>query len=92
LLLKNVKIKMYRIVTLPVVLYGYVTWFLTLSEENRLRMFENRVLRRMYGPKMGEVMRSWSKLHNEELHDLYSLPNIIGVIKLRKMRWAGLVA
>jgi hypothetical protein len=77
---------------LPVVLYGCETWSLTLREEHRLRVFENRVLRRILGPKRDEVMGEWRKLHNEELHDLYSLPSIIRIIKSWRMRWAGHVA
>jgi hypothetical protein len=65
---------------------------LTLREEHRLRVFENRVLRRIFGPKTDEVMGEWRKLHNEELRDLYSLPNIIRIIKSRRLRWAGHVA
>jgi len=65
---------------------------LTLREERRLRVFENRVLRRMFGPKRDEVTGEWKKLHNEELNNLYSLPNIGWVIKSRRMRWAGHVA
>jgi hypothetical protein len=61
----------------------------TLREEHRLRVFENRVLRRIFGPKRDEVMGGWRKLHNEELRDLYSLPSIIRMIKSRRMRWAG---
>jgi hypothetical protein len=61
---------------LPVVLYGCETWSLILSEEHRLRVFENRVLRRIFGPKGDGVMGAWRKLHNEELRDLYSSPNI----------------
>jgi hypothetical protein len=68
------------------------TWFLTLREEHRLRVFENRVLRRIFGPKRDEVTGEWRKLHNEERNDLYSSPTIIRVIKSRKMRWAGHVA
>jgi hypothetical protein len=71
---------------LPVVLYGYETWSLTL------RVSENRVLRRTFGPKRDEVTGVWIKLHNEELHDLHSAPNIVRVIKSRIMRWAGHVA
>jgi hypothetical protein len=70
------------------VLYGCETWSLILREERRLRVFENRVLRRMFGPKRDEVTREWRKLHNEELNDLYCSPNIVRVIRLR-MRWAG---
>jgi hypothetical protein len=65
---------------------------LTLREEHRLRVFENRVLRRIFGPKRNEVTGGWRKLHNEELHGLYSSPSIIRVIKARRMRWAGHVA
>jgi hypothetical protein len=77
---------------LSVVLYGYETWSLTLREENRLRVFENRVLRGIFGPKRDEVTGEWRKLHNKELHDLYSSPSIIRIIKLRRMTWAGHVA
>jgi hypothetical protein len=75
-----------------VVLYGCETWSLTLREESRLRVFENRVLRRVFGPKSDEVTGEWKKLHKEELNDLYSLPNIVRVVKSRRMRWAGHVA
>ena len=68
LLSKNIKIKTYRTIILPVVLYGFETWSLTLREERRLRMFENRVLRRIFGPKRDEVTRKWRKLRNEELN------------------------
>ena len=67
-------------------------WWLTLREERRLRVFENRVLRRVFGPKRDEVTGEWRKLHNEELSDLYSLPNTVRVVKSRRMRWAGHVA
>jgi hypothetical protein len=66
-----------------VVLYGYETWYLTL------RVFENRVLRRVFGPKRDEIMGGCRKLHNEELHNLYSLPSIIRMIKSRRARWVG---
>jgi len=89
LLSKNLKIRIYRTIILPVVLYGCETWSLTLREESRLRVFENRVLRRVFGPKRDEVTGEWRKLYNEELSDLYSLPNIVWVVKSRKMRWAG---
>ena len=75
-----------------VVLYGCETWSLTLREERRLRVFENRMLRRVFGPKRDKVTGEWRKLHNEELSDLYSLPNIVRVVKSRRMRWAGHVA
>ena len=68
------------------------TWSLTLRDERRLRVFENRVLRRVFGPKRDEVTGEWRKLHNGELNDLYSLPNIVRVVKSRRMRWAGHVA
>ena len=77
---------------MPVVLYGCETWSLTLREQRRLRVFENRVLRRVFGPKGDEVIGDWRKLHNEELHDLYPLPNIVRVVISRRMRWAGHVA
>ena len=77
---------------MPVVLYGCKTWSLTLREELRLRVFENRVLRRVFGTKRDEVTGEWTKLHNEELSDLYSLPNIVQVVKSRRMRWAGHMA
>jgi len=82
----------YRTIILPVVLYGCETWSLTLREERRLRVFENRMLRRIFGPKRDEVTEEWRKLNNEELNDLYSSPSIVRVIKSRRMRWAGHVA
>jgi hypothetical protein len=92
LLSENVKIRMYKTIILPVVLYGCETWSLTLREEHRLRVFENRVLRRIFVPKRDEVTGQWRKLHNEELHNLYASPNIIRMIKSRRLRWAGHVA
>jgi hypothetical protein len=86
---KNIKIKVYRTVILLVVLYGCENWSLTLREEHRLRVFENRVLRRIFGPKRDEVRREWRRLHNKERNDLYSSPNIMRVIKSRRMRWEG---
>jgi hypothetical protein len=86
------KVKIYKTIILPVVLYGCETWSLTLREEHRLRVFENRVLRRIFGPKRDAVMGEWRKLHNEELHNLYSSPDIIMQIKSRPLTWAGHVA
>ena len=74
---------------MPVVWYGCETWSLTLREERRLRVFENRVLRRIFGPKRDEVTGEWRKLHNDELNDLYCSPNIFRMIKSRRLRWAG---
>jgi hypothetical protein len=75
-----------------VVLYRCENWSLTLREEHRLGVFQNRVLRRIFGLKRDEVTGEWRKLHNEELHDLYFSPNIIRIMKSRRMRWAGYVA
>jgi hypothetical protein len=85
LLSKNVKIRIYKTIILPVVLYSCETWSPTLREEHRLRVFENRVLRKIFGPKGNEVTGEWRKLHNNELHDLYSSPNIIRIIKSKRM-------
>src|SRR5215510_11451968 len=92
LLSKNLKIKIYRTIILPVILYGCEAWSLMLREEHRLRVFENRVLRRVFGPKRDEVTGEWRKLHNEELKDLYSSPSIVRVVKSGRMRWAGHLA
>jgi hypothetical protein len=92
LLSRNVKVKICKSIILPVVLYGCETWSLTLREEHRQRVFENRVLRRISGPKRDEVTGEWRKLHNEELHNFYSSPDIIRQIKSRRVRWAGHVA
>jgi hypothetical protein len=86
------KIKIHRSIILPVVLYGCKTWSLILREECRLRVFENRVLRRIFGLKKDKVIGEWRKLHNEEHNELYSSPSIVWVIKSRRMRWARHVA
>ena len=83
LLSKTLKIKIYRSIIFPVVLYGCETWSLTMREERRLRVFQNRVLRRVFGPKRDEVTGKRRKLHKEELRDLYSRPNIVRVVKTR---------
>jgi hypothetical protein len=92
LLSRNLNVKIYKTIILPVVLHGCETWSVTLREEHRLRVFEIRVLRRIFGPKRDKVAGEWSKLHNGELHNLYSSPDIIRQIKSRRMRWAGHVA
>jgi hypothetical protein len=83
--IRNFKRRIYS----DVVFYGYEIWSLILREDHRLRVFENRVLRRIFGPKRDEVTRGWRKLHNDELHDLYFSAIIIRMIKSRSMRWAG---
>jgi hypothetical protein len=87
-----VTVRIYKTIILPVVLYGCETWFLTIREEHKLRVFENRVLRRIFGAKRDGVTGGWRKLHNEELHNLYSSPSKIRIIKSKRMRWAGHVA
>jgi hypothetical protein len=91
LLSRDVKVKIYKTITLPVVLCGCETWVLTLTEEHRLRVFENRVLR-IVGPKKDEITRQRRNMYSGELHNLYSPPDAIRQIKFRRMRWAGLVA
>ena len=92
LLSKNLKIKIYRTIILPVILYGCETWSLTMWEERRLRVFENRVFRRIFGSQRNAVTGEWRKLHNEELSDLYSSSNNVRLTKSRRMRWVGHVA
>jgi hypothetical protein len=85
-------IKVCRAVILPVIVYRCDNWSLTLREERRLRVFENRMLRRMFGPKRDEVTGEWGTLHNEKLNGLYSSHNILRLIKSRRMRWVGHIA
>jgi hypothetical protein len=89
LLPKNVKVRIYKSIILPLILYGCETWSLTVREEHKLRAFEKRALR-IFGPKRYGVIGGWRKLHNKELRNLYSSPVLI--IKSRRMRWAGHVA
>ncbi|KAJ4430586.1 hypothetical protein ANN_19174 [Periplaneta americana] len=92
ILSKNLKVRIYKTLILPVVLYGCETWTLTLREEQRLRVFENKVFRTTFGAKRDEITGEWRKLHNAELHSLYSSPDIIRNIKSRRLRWAGLIS
>ena len=92
MLSKNVKIKIFRTIIWLVVLYGCETWPLTLREECRLRVFENRVLRRIFGSTRNEVRREWRKLHIGKLNDLYSSPNTLRVIKSRRKKSEGHIA
>ena len=92
LISKNLETDIYRNIILPVVFYECETWSLALREERRVRVFENRALRRIFGPRRDEVTGEWRRLHNEELNELYSSPNFVRVIKSRIMRWLGNVA
>jgi hypothetical protein len=85
----NLKVKIYKTIIVPVVLYGCETWSVTLREGHRLRVFGNRVLRGIFGPKRDEVTGERRKLHSGELHNLYSSPDIVRQIESRRMRWAG---
>jgi hypothetical protein len=87
---QDVKVKIYGTMLPSVVLYGCETWSLTLRKEHRLRVFENRVLRRVFGPKRDEVTGEREKMYKKELHILYSSPNIIRQIKSRRMSWADM--
>jgi hypothetical protein len=89
---KNLNIKIYKTIIFPVVLYGCETWSRTLREEHRLRVFENRVLRRIFGPKRYKVTGGWRKLYSEELRNLYSSPSIIRMIQSKRMSLTGQVA
>jgi hypothetical protein len=88
-LYKNLKIRIQKIIMSPVIFYECQTWYLALREEQRLKVFENRVLSRMFEQKRYQTMRGW---HNEELHCVYSSPNTIRTIKSRRIRWAGHIA
>jgi len=86
LLPKNTKIMIHKTTILSVVLYGCEIWSLTMREESRLRVFQNRVLRRIFGPQKDKVKGEWRKLHSDELNDTYSSPNIVQVMKSRRMK------
>jgi len=92
LLSKNIRFEIYRTIILPIILYGCKTLSLTLREVHRLRMFGNRVLRRIFGPKRDKKTEKWRRLHNYELYHLYASPNIVGVIRTRRMTWIGHIA
>jgi hypothetical protein len=92
LLSEIIKIKIYETIILLVVFCGCEIWYFILREEHILRVFENGVLRRIFGPKRDEIIGSWRKMHNEELHNLYSSLNVIRMMKSKRMRWAGHIA
>ena len=89
LLSKNIKFKIYKTVILPVILYGCETWTLTLREEKRLQVFENKVLRKIFEPKRDDETGELRRLHSSELNDLYGKPDIIRIVTFRRLRWAG---
>ena len=90
--LSSINHQIFRVCNFASCFVGCETWSLTLREERKLRVFENMVLRRIFGPRRDEVTGEWRRLHNEELNDVYCSPNIVRVIKSRRMRWAGHVA
>ena len=92
LISRKLKLKIYRTVILPVILYGCESWSTTLADEHKLHVFENKVLRKIYGPKRDEMTGEWRRLHNEELHGLYDSPDVVKIMKSRRLRWAGHVA
>jgi hypothetical protein len=92
LLSKNIRIKIHRSIVLPIVLYGCGTWFFRSRKEYRLRFIENRLRRKIFGTKEDEEIGAWRRIHKEELHEFFSLPNIIRMIKSRRLKWAGHVA
>lgn len=92
LISRKLKLKIYRTVILPVILYGCESWSTTLADEHKLRVFENKVLRKIYGPKRDEMTGEWRRLHNEELHGLYDSPDVVKIMKSKRLRWAGHVA
>ena len=92
LISRKLKLKIYRTVILPVILYGCESWSTTVADEQKLRVFENKILRKIYGPKRDEMTGEWRRLHNEELHGLYDSPDVVKIMKSRRLRWAGHVA
>ena len=89
LLSKNIKLKIYKTLILPVILYGFDTWTLTLREETILQVFENKFLSKIFGPKRDDQIGEWRRLHNGELYDLYGKPDIIRIVMSCKLRWTG---
>jgi len=85
-------LKIFRTVILPVILYGCESWSTTLADEHKLRVFENKILRKIYGPKRDEMTGEWRRLHNDELYGLYDSPNVVKIMKSRRLRWADHVS